>query len=143
MKTPVQGIVVLPSAVVAHVKNSHGGFWPVIRNIADYGVPWPTIGAVDKGIEVSPVLLVKEFLEAIAAGCCVRRYEGCSPFPLFTGFDLEIVIISGRQFLGVYLGNACQWWGCLREFFEKMLKSFLASFYLYFYTSRCVSYIAV
>ncbi len=117
MKAPIERIMVFTITVIAHGKDSHGGLWPVVRYIVNYGVPRTTIGAVDKGVQVSPVLLVKEFPEAIGAGCCVGRYEGCSLFTLFAGFNLETIVISCGQFLGVYLGNSCQWRGQFREFF--------------------------
>jgi hypothetical protein len=96
MKTAVHGIIVFAGTLIAHGKSSHGGLWSVVGYVVNYGVPRPTIGAIDKGVKVSSVLLVDEFSEAIATGCCVWGYEGCSFFALFAGFDLEIIIISGR-----------------------------------------------
>jgi hypothetical protein len=96
METSVHGIVIFAGTVITHGKTSHGGLWPVVRYVINYGIPGPAIGAVDEGVKVSPVLPVEEFSEAIATGCCVWGYEGCSLFALFTGFDLEIIIISGR-----------------------------------------------
>jgi hypothetical protein len=96
METSVHGIIIFAGTVITHGKNGHGGLGPVVRYVVNYGIPWPTIGAVDERVKVSPVLLVEEFSEAIATGCCVWGYEGCSLFALFTGFDLEINIIGGR-----------------------------------------------
>jgi hypothetical protein len=111
MKTSVKRIVIFAGAIVTHSKDCHGGFGPVIGNVVNDGVSWSAVGAVNERIEVSPVLRLKEFPEAIAAACCVRRYEGCSLFTLFAGLDLESAVGSGREFLSFYLGNACQRWG--------------------------------
>jgi len=96
METSVHGIIIFARTVITHGKNGHGGLWPIVRYVLNYGIAWPAIGAVDKRVKVSPILLVEQFSEAIAAGCCVWGYEGCSLFALFAGFDFEIIIISGR-----------------------------------------------
>jgi len=96
MEASVHGIIIFAGTVITHGKTSHGGLGPIVRYVVNYGIPWPAIGAVDKRVKVSPVLLVEEFSEAIVAGCCVWGYEGCSLFTLFAGFDFEIVIISDR-----------------------------------------------
>jgi hypothetical protein len=54
--------MIFPLTVIAHGKDGHGGFGPVIRNIIDDRVPWTTIGAVYEWVEVPSVLLVEEFL---------------------------------------------------------------------------------
>jgi hypothetical protein len=143
MKTSIKRIIIFAGAVVTHSKDCHGGFGPVIRNVVNDGVSWPAVGAVNERIEVSSVLWVKEFLEAIAAGCCVRGYEGCSLFALLAGFDFESAVGSGREFLSFYLGNACQRRGRFREFFEKMVKSISASLHLKCNAFRRVGYVAV
>jgi hypothetical protein len=143
MKTSVKRIVIFAGAIVTHSKDCHGGFGPVIGNVVNDGVSWSAVGAVNERIEVSPVLRLKEFPEAIAAGCCVRRYEGCSLFTLLAGLDLESAVGSGREFLSFYLGNACQRRGRFREFFEKMVESISASLHLKFHALRRVGYVAV
>jgi hypothetical protein len=143
MKTSIKRIMIFAGAVVTHRKDCHGGFGPVIGDVVNDGVSWPTVGAVNERIEVSSVLRVKKFLEAIAAGCCVRRYEGCSLFALLASFDLESAVGSGRKFLGFYLGNACQRRGRFREFFEKMVKTISASLHLKFHAFWRVGYVAV
>jgi hypothetical protein len=107
VKTSVKRIMIFTGAIVTHSKDCHGGFGPVIGNVVNDGVSRSAVGAVDERIEVSSVLRVKELPEAIAAGCCVRRYEGCSLFALLAGPDLESAVGSGREFLSFYLGNAC------------------------------------
>jgi hypothetical protein len=143
MEASVHGIIIFAGTVITHGKTSHGGLWPIVRYVINYGIPGPAIGAVDKRVKVSPVLLVEEFSEAIAAGCCVWGYEGCSLFALCAGFDFEINIMSGREFLGVYLGDSCQGWGGSRKFLKKLLEGLLTPFYLYFNTLWRVGYIAV
>jgi hypothetical protein len=143
MKTSVKRIVIFAGAIVTHSKDCHGGFGPVIGNVVNDGVSWSAVGAVNERIEVSPVLRLKEFPEAIAADCCVRRYEGCSLFTLFAGLDLESAVGSGREFLSFYLGNACQRRGRCRQFFEKMVESISASLHLKFHALRRVGYVAV
>jgi hypothetical protein len=143
MKTSVKRIVIFAGAIVTHSKDCHGGFGPVIGNVVNDGVSWSAVGAVNERIEVSPVLRLKEFPEAIAAACCVRRYEGCSLFTLFAGLDLESAVGSGREFLSFYLGNACQRRGRCRQFFEKMVESISASLHLKFHALRRVGYVAV
>jgi hypothetical protein len=96
METSVHRIIIFAGTVITHGKSGHGGLWPIVRYVVNYGIAWSAIGAVDKRVTVSSVLLVEEFSEAIAAGCCVRGYEGCSLFALFAGFNFEIIIISGR-----------------------------------------------
>jgi hypothetical protein len=96
METSVHRIIIFTGTVITHGKGGHGGLWPVVRYVVNYGIPRPAIGAVDKGVKIAPVLLVKEFSEAIATSCCVWGYEGCPFFALFTGFDLETIIMSGR-----------------------------------------------
>jgi hypothetical protein len=106
MKPSVHGIVIFARTLFTHGESGHGGLWSIVRYIVNYGIPWPAIGAVDKRVKVSPVLPVEEFSKAVAAGCRIWGYEDCSPFPLFAGFDFEIRIISGRQFLSVYPSNS-------------------------------------
>jgi len=143
MKPPVHRIIIFPGTFVTHGKRGHGSLSPIVRYVMNNGIPWPTIGAVDKRVKVSPVLLVEEFSEAIAAGRGVWGYEGCSLFALCAGFDFEINIMSGREFLGVYLGDSCQGWGGSRKFLKKLLEGLLTPFYLYFNTLWRVGYIAV
>jgi hypothetical protein len=126
-----------------HGKGGHGGFRSVVRHVTNYGIARPAIGTVNKRVQVSPVLLVKEFPEAVAAGCCVWGYKDCSLFALFAGFYFETGIIGGRQFLGVYLSNNRQGWGRFGKFLKKALEGHLAPFYFYFNTLWRVGHIAV
>jgi hypothetical protein len=143
MKASVKRVMIFAGAIATHGKDCHGGFEPVIGNVVNDSVSWPAVGTVNERIEVSPVLRIKEFPEAIAAGCCVRRYEGCSLFTLLACLDLESAVGSGRKFLSFYLGNACQRRGRCRQFFEKMLEGTSASLHLKFYALRRVGYVAV
>jgi hypothetical protein len=143
MKTSIKRIVIFPGAIVTHGENCHGGLGPVIGYVVNDSVSWPAVGAIYERIEVSPVLRVKEFPKAVAARCCVRRYESCSPFSLLAGFDLESAVGSGREFLSLYLSNACQRRGRIREFFKKVVESIWVSLHLEFHALRRIGNIAV
>ena len=69
---PVFDVVVFPVAVRAHGKDAHGGLRPVIGHILDDGKAWAAIGAVDKGITVTPVFRIQQLPQAVVTDADVR-----------------------------------------------------------------------
>src|ERR1035437_9041061 len=52
MEAAVGGVVVLGAALRAHGEGRHGGVRPVVRDVADDGVPRAAVGAVGEGVPV-------------------------------------------------------------------------------------------
>ena len=51
-------------------------FWPVIGEILDNSVPWPTIGAIDKRVFEPAVRWILHLFEAIGTHAYIRGYQG-------------------------------------------------------------------
>jgi hypothetical protein len=75
VKPSVFRIVILRLAYGAHFKVFHGGFRPIVGNVADDGIPGAAVGAVDKRIAEPPVFGVEQFFPAGVADGDVRGDE--------------------------------------------------------------------
>ena len=73
MKAPAGRIVVLRQAMGAHLKMPHCRAGTVIRHPLDQTVAGPAIRAIDKGISVTPVTGIVQFLGALTTGSEIRR----------------------------------------------------------------------
>ena len=73
---PAFDVVVFAGAGRAHGERGHRGRGPVVGHVADDGISWPAIGAVDERIPVAPVGGIQQFLATIRADRQVRRHQG-------------------------------------------------------------------
>src|ERR1019366_9482084 len=55
VEAPVGGVLILGAALFAHGEARHGGVRPVVRNVADDGLPRAAIGAVGESVPVPAV----------------------------------------------------------------------------------------
>ena len=72
MKAALGGIIVFPLAVRALLEQRHAGVDPIIGNAAHNTQARAAVGAVDKGITVTAIIEIKQFLQAIRAGGQIR-----------------------------------------------------------------------
>ena len=77
VKTPVKRVFVLVLARVAQRKHLHRGIRPVVGQLLDNGITWPTIRAVGERIAITPVRRVEKLARAIVAGSKVGRHKRC------------------------------------------------------------------
>ena len=69
-------VVIFFFTVRAHREGLHGSFRPVVGHVLDDRKARPAVGAVDKGIAISPVGRIAEFPKAVCADRDIRRDEG-------------------------------------------------------------------
>ena len=67
MKPPVRRIVVFGGAVFAETKVRHRRERPIVGDAFDDGEPRPAVGAIDEGVQVTPVGGIEQFAQAIRA----------------------------------------------------------------------------
>src|SRR5581483_7082819 len=75
MKASIERIFILRLAERAEWEVAHSGLVAVVGNILDNGEAWPTVGAVNEGIAIPSVSRIKEFVQAVTTGGCIRRDE--------------------------------------------------------------------
>jgi hypothetical protein len=75
MKAPVQGGVVLGSAALAHDKMVHRSVGAIIRQRLDDAEAGAAIGAVDKGIAMTPIVRLEDLAQTTPAGRDIRKDE--------------------------------------------------------------------
>jgi hypothetical protein len=73
VEAPVRRIVVLRLAIGAHHKGCHRRLGPVVGDILDDGEPRTTVGAVNEGVTITPVVRVEKLAQAIVADGHVGR----------------------------------------------------------------------
>ena len=90
MKTPVQNISIFFKANRAHLKGFHGGFIPVVRQVAYYAETWPAIRAVDKWVGQT-VRLRLHIYKAIFAYGNIRTDLGNGIRSIAAFYNTEII----------------------------------------------------
>jgi hypothetical protein len=108
MITSVHWILVLPVTVAAHLKVSHGGFGAVVWKILNDCESGPTIGAVDKGIEMSAVLGGEKFPSAGLTQGNILRDQYIRALLLLTGQYFECLRVLAFNFGDFFHVNFCQ-----------------------------------
>ena len=93
-------VVVFPVAVRAHRKCAHRGLGPVIGHVLDDRKARAAVGAVDKGIAVTPIGRVAQLAQAVVTDADVGGNERVALRLGFALQDLEIpkVLQLGREF---------------------------------------------
>ncbi len=65
MKSSVRRIVVFRLAGRTHLKMPHGGLGTVIGDIIDDGVARPAVGAINKRIQIAPIIGIEKLPPAV------------------------------------------------------------------------------
>jgi hypothetical protein len=73
VESPVVRVVMLVFARFTHLELRHGSPLAVVRHIVDDRETRTTVGAVGECVPTTAVLGVEDVLQAIVAGCEVRR----------------------------------------------------------------------
>src|SRR5258705_10010432 len=73
MKPTIERVLILSTTCCAHHKISHRGVLPVVRTVFNNCEARPAIRAVYKRISMAAIVLVEQFLQAVAASRDVRR----------------------------------------------------------------------
>ena len=84
-------IIIFLCTIRTHRKLFHTSPLTVIRQRIQYRQPWPTAGAVNKRMQISPILRVKHFLFAFLTDCDIRRDKDFS-LCLFTFDNIKLCI---------------------------------------------------
>ena len=103
MKTSVQRIVVFCLAGCAHAEGSHRRVGPVVGNVAHNREARATVGAVDEGIQITPVVWIKQLPKTIGANADIRGNQGLYLLSASGGENAEFVIAAARDFSYLYV----------------------------------------
>src|SRR5262245_48177827 len=90
VKAPVRGIVILPTAFVAHREHAHSGIRTIVRQAFDNSEPRSAVGAVGKWVEVAAIRRIKDFRQTIRTGGDIGQNEDASLAVAIALADLEI-----------------------------------------------------
>lgn len=110
MKASVSRVFIFLAARPAHFKGRHGCRGPVIRNVPQNGQARSAMGAIGKGIAVTPVGRVADVGQACRA-CCGVRHHASGDIAFFTRQNSEISGIGRTRQIGHgNLVDTCQQW---------------------------------
>jgi hypothetical protein len=113
MKSSVPRIMIFPEAVRAHDKTRHSSVRPIIGDGSRYGISRAAVRAVDKGIEVSSVSRIEQFVQAVIADRDIGRDQGKRQTAglVHTGVYGKIgITVKGKRNEG-NIGNPRERWG--------------------------------
>ena len=74
MKTPIQYLRILATAMLTHLKVTHCRIRPVIGNGLDNRISGSAVGTVDKRITMTKVLCIGHLFQASRTSCAVRHH---------------------------------------------------------------------
>src|ERR1019366_6055843 len=97
VEAPVGGVLILGAALLAHGEARHGGVRPVVRDVADDGVPRAAVGAIGESVPVPAVARIGAIGQARGAGGDVRRDQRELAGLRHARTDAEFAVAGGGQ----------------------------------------------
>eukprot|EP00825_Cyclidium_porcatum_P012782 TRINITY_DN16687_c0_g1_i1.p2 TRINITY_DN16687_c0_g1~~TRINITY_DN16687_c0_g1_i1.p2 ORF type:complete len:426 (+),score=47.11 TRINITY_DN16687_c0_g1_i1:3-1280(+) len=131
METPVQGVLVLRAAGLAHHEAPHGGVRTVVGERLDDREARAAVGAVREGVAVASIRGVEDLRQTVRAGGDVREDEGRRPAAVAVALpDLEAVVADGIEKRGLEAVNRGDRGLVTADCREEALQSFARALHL-------------
>ncbi len=140
MKTAVQRILIFLAALRTHREICHRSLGPVIGNVFNNGKTRPAVGAVGKGISITPVGRVPDLSLAIFADSDIRGNH--SSLSTFFGAGMNGKFLKALESYILYgaTANHSQGWWVIHQTAGKCLHLILIAFNFYIHSGGSVKH---